>query len=647
MASFADLPPELLRPIIEYAVLVREGEIPRSYTHVGLCAILRLREVNKVFDAEVLAAVARLEIFRRLARNTRAIPWYETPWDPPRTGEEPAVTSETRFLARYLLGRPHAPEDRWDANLSAYLNTLLDLVLAAEGSPAADDDEGRLAYMLCLCRHYMGVRLAQARERMWGWAFEWPAAMYSVPDLFNRTISTFASGPLERHLLACQSVIDASAGGLTSAFHADPDFAPWLRDKDKRGSQPLGDSLRAFILGSTMDRFVAVLDPIRGVGFNDDERDCLVWAVQSGQLAKVKYMMSWPGHRSHQPFGDKFERAVVEAVRLRRRDMVAYLFGLHRWTGRLCAWIPVHARSVDVTTMALLLACRHGDLETVRLYFRYMPEAEFARQHPHLRRNALMYACRSGNPELVSFLLSRESTTTVTEGVVEGSENDSRCRTCNNGTQSLSEDGYQTCCGEEGGFGPIFVAATNGNTRIAQLVLDAGRPVSAIQYQKAAAVAVELGHDRFLQWILEHAGPELTEPTAEFDLLGLTCVRGSVRTLEVLAANGLLQDRLLWAEDCCLPYRLEGNARVYPQRRYEKPALVAMVWKRDDILQYLLARGFEGVADPLETSVKDGWREGWIPRRPTPKVKPFGWRGIESVTLEQKDEMLFKGVYIF
>ncbi|KAK8035575.1 hypothetical protein PG993_010570 [Apiospora rasikravindrae] len=391
-----------------------------------------------------------------------------------------------------------------------------------------------------------------------------------------------------------------------------------------------------------MERFVAVLGPIRGLGVNDDDRDCLVWAVQSGQLAKVRYLLGWPGHRPHKQWGEKFERAVVEAVRLRRRDMIPYLFQLHRWTGEV--GIPVRWRTVDVgivTTMALLLACRHGDLETVRLYFHHVHEAEFARQHPHLRRNAFMYACRSGNPELVAFLLSLEHMTAATE-IVEGQGNESLCRTCRNGVWAVSEDGYNTCCGEEGGFGPIFAAATNGNTRIAQLVVDAGCPVSAEQYQKAAAVAVELGHHRFLQWVLQHAGPALTEPTAEFDLLGLACVRGSVGTLDVLAANGLLQDRALWAEDCCLPYRLEGNARVYPLRRYEKPALVALVWGRGDVLQYLLSLGLEDVADPLETSVKDLWEMGCIPRRPTPKIKPFAWRGIEAVTLEQMEEEVFK-----
>ncbi|KAK8035574.1 hypothetical protein PG993_010569 [Apiospora rasikravindrae] len=183
MAFFGHLPPELQRLTIEHAVLARDRDIP---------------------------PVARLEILRRLAGKTRVIPWYVTPWDPPRTGEEPAVASETLFLARYLLGRPHAAQDRWDANLSAYLNTLLDLVLAAEG--LSIDDGRRPQYMMCLCRYYMGVRLAQAVKRIPGWSGELTAAMYSVFDLFGRPHFTFASGPLEHHLLACQSVLDASAG---------------------------------------------------------------------------------------------------------------------------------------------------------------------------------------------------------------------------------------------------------------------------------------------------------------------------------------------------------------------------------------------------------------------------------------------------
>lgn len=195
--------------------------------------------MNSLFDAEVLAGIARLGTLRRLAQNSLAITWHDIPWHPPRTGEEPAVASETLFLARNLLGRPHAAQARWDANLSAYLNTLLDLVLAAEGRPV--DDEGRRpAYMLCLCRHFMRVRLAERLEQASQYGFYKPVLMYSVSALL--TNEPVATGPLKHHLLTCQSVLDASSGGLSSRFHLQPGFKPLLLGKEC-GSRPLGTGL--------------------------------------------------------------------------------------------------------------------------------------------------------------------------------------------------------------------------------------------------------------------------------------------------------------------------------------------------------------------------------------------------------------------
>lgn len=301
-----------------------------------------------------------------------------------------------------------------------------------------------------------------------------------------------------------------------------------------------------------MERFLAVLGPIRDLDFNDDDQDCLVWAVQSGQLAKVKYLMTWPKHSPHKPLGTKFELAVVEAIRLRRWDMVQYLFGLHQWTRG--EGVPVRARVADlgfVTTMGLMVACHNGDLETVELFYRTIQLSELDQQHPHHRRNALMYACRSGNPNLVSFLLRQDH---MKAEVVraEGSRNSFMCT---NGYRPTHYEGYGVCGGERWGFGSIFVTATNDDTRIAQMVVNAGHPVSAKQYQQAAVVAIDFGHHRFLEWLLDHTGPALTDPASDLDLLGMACVRGTVEVLEVLASHGLVQNRALWAGDCCASLR--------------------------------------------------------------------------------------------
>ncbi|KAK8040757.1 hypothetical protein PG994_013764 [Apiospora phragmitis] len=502
------------------------------------------------------------------------------------------------------------------------------------GRGAPVDDERRPAYMLVLCRYFMRTLLAKKLRTNCWYRMD---VMHSVYDLFRDSLGRgqlVAKGPLERHLLTCQSLLDASAGGLSSEFHAHPGFGPLLLDKDHEPG-PLGAGLRGFIIGSTMERFVAVLGPIRGLSFNDDERECLLWAVQSGQLAKVKYLMSWPGHSPHKPYGKKFELAVVEAIRLRKRDIIQYLFQLHRRTGR--SGVPFRRRIADigiVTNLGLVVACWNGDIETVQLFFRHIHESEYNRQHPHLRRTALVHACRSGNADLVSFLLGRKSMTA--EIAASPMEDDRICLLCTHGCYAAYIEGCELCCPDNWGFGPVFVAATSGSVQIAQLIVDAGRPVSAKQYEQATIVAVDLDHHRFLQWILDHAGPDLTNPTSTFDMLGTACVRGSVGVLEILASNGLLQDRVLWAEDCHRPYELDYH-RVYPQRRYEKPALVAISWKREDILQYLLSRGFEGVADPLETSVKDEWETGWIPRRPSPKIKTSSRCGIQSTTIEQEE----------
>ncbi|KAK8046993.1 hypothetical protein PG996_015057 [Apiospora saccharicola] len=331
-----------------------------------------------------------------------------------------------------------------------------------------------------------------------------------------------------------RAVVGRSEPAPMAAF-AIPTFAttdgsgrryPLLLGKE-RGSRPLGAGLQAFIIGSSMERFMAVLGPLRGLDFNDEGWDCLLWAVQSGHLAKVQYLVTWPGHSPHKPFGTKFELAVVEAIRLRRWDMVQYLFGLHQWTRG--DGVPVRARVADVgfvTTIGLMVACRNGDLATVELFYRTIQQSELDQQHPHHRRNALVYACRSGKADLVSFLLRQGHITAEVAGV-EGSRN---CFMCTNGYRPTHRR----------------------------------RPGS-------------LGVAR------APAGP-----------------------------------------------RALGRGLLHPVRAGLPPEDLPAA-------PFLLARSLEGVADPLEASVRDEWEAGCIPRRPSAKTKPAMWGAIESITPEQAE----------
>ncbi|KAK8113399.1 hypothetical protein PG984_013925 [Apiospora sp. TS-2023a] len=159
MATFCDLPLEVVRFILEFALTPPLDVFRR---------VLNLRLVNSVFDQEVMLLIGKLELLRHESVRCRTIPWYH-----PNDGAAITLESMSLFLARYVLDRPHV-QSPWRANFSALLNHMADTVLEHLQPPDEDEGESRRrrhSMMTAYCRWMLNRPDKHVTDRCIGWAW--------------------------------------------------------------------------------------------------------------------------------------------------------------------------------------------------------------------------------------------------------------------------------------------------------------------------------------------------------------------------------------------------------------------------------------------------------------------------------------------
>ncbi|KAF2137084.1 uncharacterized protein K452DRAFT_362120 [Aplosporella prunicola CBS 121167] len=145
-----ELPLDLFRTILE-----------RLVCDLGLTQAVHLRRINKLFDRETLRALTTTQVFGLDAELlVPSQKQRKTCGPPPRIS--PSIC---RFVARYMLQRPHTIRNHKGNQLSEWMNQVFDeLATGPGGNPALlEDEETRLEGMRVLiksiCRPCLHLRI--------------------------------------------------------------------------------------------------------------------------------------------------------------------------------------------------------------------------------------------------------------------------------------------------------------------------------------------------------------------------------------------------------------------------------------------------------------------------------------------------------
>ena len=533
----------------------------------------------------VLRAVAIHELLNRTTCY-RAVPWHQCVdiWE--------IRERETDFLARYLMDRPHAQGD-WKANLSAFLNHVLDAVLRDAGLSV--DYPGRQSNLRTLCEHLSGGPAEIYARGSLRDSYAAPAGpptgcyyqdlLFPNPAPAGANGAALATGLFEDHVAVAKLLL-----GHTD--HVPALHEVWLSSAIDRSERP-----RSNVLGALLDTVVRtgklelaqpffssetrVTDP-------DDATDgLLARAVASRNIAMVKLVMDPGGvHLSHPRFGQHFETAAVLAVRLRTLDIAWYL--LDSWEGTACG--VLHHYGVRE-------ACYHGDIDILSCIL----ERPLQREKDWILSfdccdTPLELAARAGHADVVRLLLSKSLDP---RGKMDAQTRPQRwaCRVLGRPQGYLSIHSYEFRR-QIRSMGAMFGAAVSGHVEIAEMLLLAGINLSESEWRKVTLGAIETHRTEFVRWMLTR---DLL-PYHNNSAMGYACVWGSVETVRLLATWGFPPNG-----DCLV----EG-------RYHESLVLAALNWARPDIVDTLLQLGASPI-DPLLTKFAAEWRRGEFPRRPIVK----------------------------
>ncbi|KAF3798559.1 hypothetical protein GCG54_00010709 [Colletotrichum gloeosporioides] len=142
------LPTECLCQILDEVVEYREE------SDTNLRDAVRLMRVCKLFETEVMGAISRTRLLRRMRKNREATILHQKAQ--PTAGRASADCKLTEngdasaFLARYIYQQPyqHLP---WKTNLSSVINSLADKLMKQDGMDPTG--KRRFSYVHDLCRY--------------------------------------------------------------------------------------------------------------------------------------------------------------------------------------------------------------------------------------------------------------------------------------------------------------------------------------------------------------------------------------------------------------------------------------------------------------------------------------------------------------
>ncbi|KAK6850037.1 hypothetical protein PG995_013870 [Apiospora arundinis] len=571
MATFSDLPLELVRCIIGFAL---------TPPFDGFRRILNLRLINRLFDGEVMSSIGKLELPKHESVHCRTVPWHH-----PNDGTAVSIESGVLFLARYALDRPHNQME-WSMNISALLNCLVDALVEMRDQPM-NDPACRLQILTILCRNL----LTQSGRRR---GF---------------------------HLFIMGTNIDTSIGGR-----------PWISDvlwppMGKLTCTPFADLLvhARIVLGppwsdgvngtteySGVDYFASNMNAAISNGnislFRDIfkhqaqyfshirimETRYLEAAVCSGSLDVVRIVLDLPECPSHPLSGPLYDGAIAQAIRGRVPDITVTRRlprrrrrrgGVRARDGPVSRLQPL---GVDCARTFLEIASSDGHEEVVRLLLGagvdprgfadlntgHHPTHRGADGHPVFSTGAMFAAAVNGHVGVANLLLradgfrlSETEWQLVARGVVECGQ--AAMLEWMLANQVLGPKGW---CSKK--FDLLGEACVWGTTAILRVLEARGMLLNRAVW--AAGLAKEAPVSRSSE-----AGPE---PGTSFP-----------------------NDR-----DCSL---LRFGSQP-PCLRFDSPLLAAMSWSRPDVVEFLLARGWAPIQHVSNnTSIGRLWDAGQFPRR--------------------------------
>ncbi|KAI1337615.1 ankyrin repeat-containing domain protein [Xylariaceae sp. FL0016] len=485
-----DLPLELIRPIIRNVLTTTE-----------LRDSIRIREINKLFDDEVMVVIES----EKLLRASKGGRLHK------RTTGGIARLLQSEFMASYILRRPHK-QSPWNANISSMLNAVLDDVLTRENTPL--DAPIRRDYLLRLCC----VARQKARH------------LSVVPFLFMsretwQSIEPFDYVLLQAHIITGQPVLER------------PDALQVIGDNLRTNAYVLGTFLNNAIWGRQYDlaRYILAKSSERGDNryASASFHEALPAAIINDDIKMVELLFepAW-NHNAH---GPDFESAIRLAIQLGRTDITSFLLGR-------AGDEPMYHVSHD----GLREACFNGDIDLVRRILDRHDDicidadqvcASNCWTHPDLfgdeRATPVQVAAKEGHEELLRLLIARGANP-------YGFRH--RADFTNIGVLDLRQ------------ASSLSYAACGGHTGIASILLKAGIELSPEQWIHVIRCAIEFGHTDFLRFLIASGTIDVRHFSTEYktvtqNLMALFSRYGDTEAIKLFAEENVPVDGPLYEPD--------------------------------------------------------------------------------------------------
>ncbi|KAI1338636.1 hypothetical protein F5Y15DRAFT_424913 [Xylariaceae sp. FL0016] len=468
------LPTELVREIIFSRLRMEDLEF--KY-------ILRLRLISHKFNDETMDIVRSEQLLsRKQLAQYKKLPWENFAY------ARDAIDSEAAFLATYLITRPH-DQQFWNANLSAFINVVLDRVFELHGESMSLPK--RDSCLKILCFHSIN-------SHVW-WK---PSGFASHPCLDLADTSTITSqlwltprvisdpsGVFLQYHVDVARILLGGASELRKMMPENGQMAD-TRWTPLRNQVPIGTKLYAAITTGDVDLIKTVLNSVEEMYFYRYPEACIMrWAVQTGSSDVVQLFLTKRFHWGVDFFGAyPLDLVVMEAIRLRHDHISHHLL---RRKANLCKKKVCHS--------ILREACRHGDLWVVKYCIRW---GLFKRQYEWALTcccTPLEIAATAGHADIVDLLLKK------------GADPSGEANAHAPPRGSLAYYWHTLCENQSASKGAMYGAAMNGHTKVAQLFLDAGDGIPQATLEPMVKVAEDRGHTEFLSWmrnwgLIEHTG---------------------------------------------------------------------------------------------------------------------------------------------
>lgn len=546
----------------------------------------------------VLSSIGRLNLLQKPNLFCRRIPWHQC------TDADTAAESEVLFLSRYLYERPH-DQSTWNANVSAFVNHILDAIVDLDGNPI--DSFRRRALLTVLCRQILTPGDRQISQ----YRVPWRVRPYFLSPLFPWD-KCLASGAFELHLMTAQLLLGPPWTNAVDTSLVSSTLGGAL---DRAGAGlPLGPGLNAAIVGGDVGLVRYILENIRGsFDINHEERWYLKSAVGTGQMDMVDLVLSPPGRQQHHRSGPLFELSIVEAIRRRHLGIAWSLLHLDTPHHRL---YYLHE--------GIREACHTGDIEIVSHILETGPVADVEWTFDCCI-TPLEIACRAGHMHIVRLLIASGANPAGLANVDRvgrrqdyGTGEYPVCKPVPHQYWSIHDNRISNHL--VASSGAMFGAAVCGHIEVAKLLMSAGLKPTQSDWELVAKGVVECNQTIFLQWMLENRVLGHSESGSEtFDLLGEACIWGNLDTMKLLGSHGLLSNRPTWALDGTprqqKSYLDTDRYGVEIRHRFESPILVAMSWSRLDIVGFLQEQKWPPIEDISSTSVGPLWKIGRFPMK--------------------------------